>query len=308
MTINANRRRPALGSDPFETLVPETPPPSSRQKRKAKVRKIRATFHLRIDLFDRARDAVYWTPGLTLSSLCEAGLRSEIVNLERKRGKAFPKRAGDLKAGRPDRCVPGHRSPETNDFPLQGNRAPRWDDFYALDKGPWHPDPFLRWERAGADRSFYKRRASPIEDDPRTGRPIFATPTALLRLVFDGNVSVDFSEIWTPLPAILCQRAFISPPLPSRRSRLRQPTDNQNPDRRFKYGRSRTARPKGLTAAYPQKLASVAKPENHGHGALPPPKGQGTGHYLCSSLHFCATCPIPRSTGYALCLPRLRFG
>ena len=38
---------------------------------------------------------------LTLSSLCEAGLRSEIVNLERKRGEAFPKRAGDLKAGRP---------------------------------------------------------------------------------------------------------------------------------------------------------------------------------------------------------------
>ena len=101
MTINANRRRPALESDPFETLVPETPSPSSRQKRKAKVRKIRATFHLRMDLFDRARDAVYWTPGLTLSSLCEAGLRSEIVNLERKRGEAFPKRAGDLKAGWP---------------------------------------------------------------------------------------------------------------------------------------------------------------------------------------------------------------
>ncbi len=101
MAINANRRRPTLGSDPFEALVPETPSPSSRRKRKAKVRKIRATFHLRMDLFDQARDAVYWTPGLTLSSLCEAGLRSEIVNLERKRGEAFPKRAGDLKAGRP---------------------------------------------------------------------------------------------------------------------------------------------------------------------------------------------------------------
>ena len=49
----------------------------------------------------RARDAVYWTPGLTLASLCEAGLRSEIVNLERKRGETFPKRASELKAGRP---------------------------------------------------------------------------------------------------------------------------------------------------------------------------------------------------------------
>ena len=54
-----------------------------------------------LELFELARDAVYWTPGLTLSSLCEVGLRSEIVNLERKRGEAFPKRAGDLKAGRP---------------------------------------------------------------------------------------------------------------------------------------------------------------------------------------------------------------
>ena len=101
MKINANRRRSTLGSDPFDALVPETPAPSSRQKRKAKARKTRATFHLPMELCDRARDAVYWTPGLTLSSLCEAGLRSEIVNLERKRGEAFPKRAGDLKAGRP---------------------------------------------------------------------------------------------------------------------------------------------------------------------------------------------------------------
>ena len=101
MKINANRRRPALGSDPFDALVPKTPPSSSRQKRKEKVRKIRSTFHLPMELLERARDAVYWTPGLTLSSLCEAGLRSEIVNLERKRGEAFPKRAGDLKAGRP---------------------------------------------------------------------------------------------------------------------------------------------------------------------------------------------------------------
>ena len=101
MKINANRRRPTLGSDPFDALVPETPPPSSQQKRKAKVQKIRATFHLPMELFERARDAVYWTPSVTLSSLCEAGLRSEIVNLERQRGEAFPKRAGDLKAGRP---------------------------------------------------------------------------------------------------------------------------------------------------------------------------------------------------------------
>ena len=97
MKNSATRRRPALGSDPLDALVPETPASSSRQKEQAKVRKIRATFHLPVELFDRARDAVYWTPGLTLASLCEAGLR----NLERKRGETFPKRASELKAGRP---------------------------------------------------------------------------------------------------------------------------------------------------------------------------------------------------------------
>ena len=101
MKNSATRRRPALGSDPLDALVPETPASSSSQKEQAKVRKIRATFHLPVELFDRARDAVYWTPGLTLASLCEAGLRSEIVNLERKRGETFPKRASELKAGRP---------------------------------------------------------------------------------------------------------------------------------------------------------------------------------------------------------------
>ena len=103
MKKNTARRKPALGSDPLDVLVPETLVPSSRQKRKtqAKVRKIRATFHLPMELIDRARDAVYWTPGLTLTDLCEAGLRSEIANLEQKQGKAFPRRAAELKPGRP---------------------------------------------------------------------------------------------------------------------------------------------------------------------------------------------------------------
>ena len=101
MKINAARRRAALGSDPLDALVPEMPADSSRQAGKAKARKIRATFHLLEDLFDRARDAAYWTPGLTLSGLCEAGLRSEIAHLEQKRGEPFAKRKSDLKPGRP---------------------------------------------------------------------------------------------------------------------------------------------------------------------------------------------------------------
>jgi len=102
MKAHTKTRRRALGSDPLDALVPE-PEPTARRKRTQtpKVQKTRATFHLSRDLFERARDAVYWTPGLTLGSLCEAGLRDQIDDLERQRGEAFPKRSGELKAGRP---------------------------------------------------------------------------------------------------------------------------------------------------------------------------------------------------------------
>ena len=103
MTANTKRRRPALGSDPLDALVPPQPVTRGRGSRPGgtKVRKTRATFHLPHDLFERARDAGYWTPGLTLGSLCEAGLRTQIASLEKKRGEAFPKRSGELKSGRP---------------------------------------------------------------------------------------------------------------------------------------------------------------------------------------------------------------
>jgi post-segregation antitoxin (ccd killing protein) len=55
------------------------------------------------ELADRARDAVYWTPGLTLSGLVEEALEREIRRRERARGESFPKRKGDLPSGRPIR-------------------------------------------------------------------------------------------------------------------------------------------------------------------------------------------------------------
>ena len=101
MKINASRRRAALGSDPLDALVPDTPAESSREEGKVKARGIRATFHLPVELFDLTPDAAYWTPGPTLSGLCEASVRSEIAHLEHKRGEPFPKRATDLKLSRP---------------------------------------------------------------------------------------------------------------------------------------------------------------------------------------------------------------
>jgi hypothetical protein len=50
-------------------------------------------------VLERARDAAFWTPGVSLSALIEHGLRAEIARLERERGEPFPPRRGPLTPG-----------------------------------------------------------------------------------------------------------------------------------------------------------------------------------------------------------------
>ena len=63
--------------------------------------KQRMTLNLAPELIERARDAVYWTPGLTLAGLTEKALVQFLEQLEKERGEPFPQRQGKLKSGRP---------------------------------------------------------------------------------------------------------------------------------------------------------------------------------------------------------------
>jgi len=69
--------------------------------------KIRATFHLPLDLFEEARDAVVYLSGppthLTLAHLAEIALQRELRRLRARyrRGKDFPRRKAGLRSGRP---------------------------------------------------------------------------------------------------------------------------------------------------------------------------------------------------------------
>ena len=63
--------------------------------------KARMTFHLPVDVIERAKNAVYWTPGLTLADLAARALTRVLDEIERKRGKAFPQRREELRGGRP---------------------------------------------------------------------------------------------------------------------------------------------------------------------------------------------------------------
>jgi hypothetical protein len=64
-------------------------------------RKERMTFHLPLDIINRAKNAVYWTPGLTLADLAARSLARALDELERKRGAPFLRRKAELKGGRP---------------------------------------------------------------------------------------------------------------------------------------------------------------------------------------------------------------
>ena len=95
-------KRKTIGENPLDAVIPQNPqtsgPPVSTSH---KIAKERLTVHLPVDLIDRVKNAVYWTPGLTLAGLAEAGFREAVDEMEGQRGEAFPARNGELKGGRP---------------------------------------------------------------------------------------------------------------------------------------------------------------------------------------------------------------
>lgn len=52
------------------------------------------------DVVERAKRAVFWTPGLTLTALVEEALVREVARLEAERGTPFEPRTGRLTPGR----------------------------------------------------------------------------------------------------------------------------------------------------------------------------------------------------------------
>ena len=65
--------------------------------------KERLTVNLPPELIERARNAVYWTPGLTLAGLTEEAISKGLARLEKKNGAPFKERDGKLPTGRPIR-------------------------------------------------------------------------------------------------------------------------------------------------------------------------------------------------------------
>lgn len=64
-------------------------------------KKQRITVQISENIIDRIKNAVYWTPGVTLASLAEEAFSKIVDEIEKSRGTPFPKRKDELKTGRP---------------------------------------------------------------------------------------------------------------------------------------------------------------------------------------------------------------
>lgn len=98
-------KRNTIGDNPLDAVIPPSKASqtgvASTPNFAPKPVKERLTVHLPVALIDRVKNAVYWTPGLTLAGLAEVAFTEAMAQLEQERGGPFPPRRSELKGGRP---------------------------------------------------------------------------------------------------------------------------------------------------------------------------------------------------------------
>ena len=94
------RKASTIGSNPLDQVVPLRRSDPAPEPEPAKVARERVTIALPADLMERARNAVYWTPGATLAGLVEEAVADVMDRLEQENAGAFRSRSGNLKPGR----------------------------------------------------------------------------------------------------------------------------------------------------------------------------------------------------------------
>jgi hypothetical protein len=63
--------------------------------------KQRVTVQISFALMNRLKNAVYWTPGITISSSIESAIEEKLHVIEQTNDGEFEQRPEELKAGRP---------------------------------------------------------------------------------------------------------------------------------------------------------------------------------------------------------------
>lgn len=108
-------KRRTIGSNPLDLLIsPQTsqpivevePTPAEDPRLIAVKNKIpsdkqRLTVQISHEVIEKVKNAVFWTPGMTLAAFAEDALSKAVERLEKSRGDKFPQRTDELKTGRP---------------------------------------------------------------------------------------------------------------------------------------------------------------------------------------------------------------
>lgn len=97
----ANRTAPSSSTKNSHSGIPSLSSRPNEVRQHRKQRLVRLTVSLPGDLVDRLRDAVYWSPSMTLAWLIARSLRTSLTEMESSRQGPFPKRTNALRAGRP---------------------------------------------------------------------------------------------------------------------------------------------------------------------------------------------------------------
>jgi predicted DNA binding CopG/RHH family protein len=84
------------GRNEFEEKQDINPQKTAKQSKKQRI-----TVQISVDVIERIKNAVYWTPGLTLAALAEEAFSKVVDKIEEERGEVFSKRREELKTGRP---------------------------------------------------------------------------------------------------------------------------------------------------------------------------------------------------------------
>ncbi|MCB1068565.1 MAG: hypothetical protein KDK56_10330 [Simkania sp.] len=66
-----------------------------------KLERIRISAEISGNVAERIKNAVYWTPGMTMAGFIEESLAKAIEELEQEKGEKFPQRERQLVGGRP---------------------------------------------------------------------------------------------------------------------------------------------------------------------------------------------------------------
>lgn len=100
-------KRQTIGDNPLDAYIPPSVENNGsvavleKEPKPSKSKKERITVQISVEVIERMKNAVYWTPGLTLASLSEEAFSKAVDQLEESRGEPFPQRKDELKTGRP---------------------------------------------------------------------------------------------------------------------------------------------------------------------------------------------------------------